>query len=120
MYKLMMLIKKRPDLSMAQFMDYYDNHHIHFMHGLFAKGAAVHRRNFIVGRDASMPDPDCDVVVEVFYEDLATAQAVAKQLEDPELRRRMQEDEDRFILRGSVRRFVVEAHETVFRPLPKS
>jgi hypothetical protein len=55
MYMLMMLIKKRPDLSMAQFMDYYDNHHIHFMHGLFAKGAAVHRRNFIVGRDASTP-----------------------------------------------------------------
>ncbi len=120
MLKIVMLLRKRADLTREQFIDYYDNHHVHFMHDMLGTGAAVHRRNFVVPGTASPPDArDCDVICELFYEDAATAAKTMQALQDPEIRRRMQEDEDRFIERGSIRRFVVEVHETVFRPLPQ-
>jgi uncharacterized protein (TIGR02118 family) len=116
MFKLVMLIRKRADLTREQFIDYYDNHHVPLMHRIQPCGAAVHRRNFVVPGAAGTTD--YDVISEVFYEDAATAASAAKALDDPELRRQMLEDENNFIEPGSIRRFVVEVHETVFRPLP--
>jgi hypothetical protein len=45
MFKVIMLIKKRPDISRDEFIDYYDNRHVPFMQNLLSVGAAVHRRN---------------------------------------------------------------------------
>lgn len=129
MVKIIMLIKKRPDLTREQFIDYYDNHHVPLMHRLLTKGAAVHRRNFVIPNVADVGaadnldtnrESDYDVICEVFYEDRATAESVMKDFEDPEIRRLCEEDEAKFLLRGSVKRFIVDAHETVFRPLPKT
>lgn len=124
MVKVMMLLRKRKDLTREQFMDYYSNHHVPFMSKLLPKGAAVHRRNFIVppqpaagGPSIAQGDNEYDAIVEIFYEDMETVHGVARALADPELRRKMEADEDNFLERGSIRRFVVETHETVFRPL---
>ena len=125
MIKLIMLLKKRADLTREQFMDYYDNHHVPFMHSIVPVGAAVHRRNYIVASESgsehevtSQAEDGCDVIVEVFYESRQAAEAAMKALAEPETARRMKEDESRFIQPGSIRRFVVEVHETVFRPMP--
>lgn len=120
MYKVILTAKKRPDLTREQFIDYYDNRHVPFMHRLLSVGAAVHRRNFVV-RDAAaggLPDDGFDVITEVIYEDRETAEATLRQYADPEIRRLALEDEGRFLLPGSLRAYVVEVHETVFRPLP--
>jgi hypothetical protein len=127
MYKLIMLIKKRPDLTREQFIDYYDNRHVPFMHSILPRGAAVHRRNFVIPAavapgsagdgPAAAADADYDVISEVFYEDLETANNARRALEDRELFRLMREDEHKFLLPDSIRRFVVEVHETVYRPI---
>ena len=125
MVKVIMLIKKRPDLTMEEFIDYYDNHHVPLMHRLLTKGAAVHRRNFVIPNvaDVGAADnldataPDYDVICEVFYEDRETAESVMKDFQDPRIRRQCEEDEANFLLRGSVKRYIVDAHETLFRPL---
>ena len=41
-----------------------------------------------------------------------------KAFADPDIHRLAQEDEDQFILPGSIKRYIVEVHETVYRPLP--
>ncbi len=126
MVKIIMLIKKRPDLSREEFMDYYDNRHVPLMHRLLSKGAAVHRRNFVIpnAKDVGSADnldtasqDDYDVICEVFYEDRETAESVMRDFEDPEIRRLTQEDEAKFQLPGSIKRYLVEVHETVFRPM---
>ena len=117
MFKVVMLIKKRPELTREAFMDYYTNHHVPFIHELLPKGAAVHRRNFVLEPNPPGPD-DYDVISEVFYEDRATAEEAMRAFADPEIQRLAQEDEDKFILRGSIRRYVVEVQETRYRPLP--
>jgi hypothetical protein len=116
-FKLMMLIKKRPELSRHAFIDYYDKHHIKLLHSIQPKGAAIHRRHFVVV-EPGQPEPDYDVISEVIYEDRATAEAAWKILAQAEKTKIMIDDEEKFIVRSSLRRFVVETHETVFRPLP--
>jgi hypothetical protein len=127
MVKIVMLIKKRPDLTRAQFIDYYDRQHVPFMHKILSKGAAIHRRNFVIpdaadigsadNLDAAKSD-DYDAICEVFYEDRATAESVMQDFQNPETRRLCLEDEAKFVMPGSIKRYLVEVHETVFRPLP--
>jgi hypothetical protein len=114
--KIVMLIRKRPELTREEFIDYYDNHHVPFVHSLLPQGAAIHRRNFVVPGDGVVPD--CDVISEVFYENRETADAAMRALADPRIRKLVEEDEERFLVRGSIRRYLVEVHETVYRPIP--
>jgi hypothetical protein len=121
MFKIIMLLKKRADITRQEFIDHYDHVHVPLMHRLLPQGAAVHRRNFIVpeqGAGAAAMERECDAIVEIFYEDLDTAERAMRCLADPQLRSLMEQDENKFILPGSIRRYVVEVHETVFRPLP--
>jgi hypothetical protein len=126
MFKIIMLLKKRADITRQEFIDHYDNVHVPLMHRLLPQGAAVHRRNFVVPKQgvgagaesAAAIERECDAIVEVFYEDLDTAERAMRCLADPQLRSLMEQDENKFILPGSIRRYVVEVHETVFRPLP--
>jgi hypothetical protein len=126
MFKIIMLLKKRADITRQEFIEHYDHVHVPLMHRLLPQGAAVHRRNFIVpeqgtgaaAESASAIERECDAIVEVFYEDLGTAERAMRCLADPQLRSLMEQDENKFILPGSIRRYVVEVHETVFRPLP--
>ena len=129
MFKVIMLIKKKPGMTREEFMDYYDNKHIPLMHRILSKGAAIHRRNYVIpsASDIASPDNldaraenDYDVICEVFYEDLETAQSVMRDFQNEEVRRLTEEDEGKFQLRGSIKRYIVEVHETVFRPLPQA
>lgn len=115
--KVIVLARKRPDLSHAAFRDYYNNHHVHFMNRLLENGAAVHRRNFVIHPDPSNPG-DFDVISEAFYENREVAEATMRELADPEIHRQRVEDEAKFLLPESVRVFMVECDTTEFRPLP--
>lgn len=117
MFKVVLLARKRRDISADDFRAYYSGHHVHFMNGLLEHGAAVHRRNFVIHPDPAHPG-DYDVISEVFYEDFGVAQATMRELADPEIHRQRIEDEARFLVPESVRVFMVEVDTTVFRPLP--
>ena len=95
-------------------MDYYTDHHVHYMHSLLSKGAAIHRRNFVIPVNSDQP-PEWDVISEVFYEDRATAEQVWRELADPEIRKLTLADEANFLISDSVKAFAVEVHETTFR-----
>lgn len=116
-FKVVLLARKRADVSFAQFRAHYSDHHVHLMNGLLKHGAAVHRRNFVIHADPASPG-EYDVISEVFYEDRATAEATMRELADPEVHRQRIADEVRFLDPASVRVFMVEAETTVFRPLP--
>lgn len=116
MFKVILLAKKRPDLSAEAFRDYYSNHHVPLMNRLLDHGAAVHRRNFITHTNPDEPG-EFDVISEVYYEDRATAEATMREMADPEIHRRRIEDEMNFLIAESVRVFMVETDTTIFRPL---
>lgn len=128
MFKVIVMLRKRADISRDEFIDYYTNRHVPLVHSLLPKGAAIHRRNFVIPAEPAPMEmganadrtaaPDPDVISEVFYEDLATAQAAARAMSEPAIRARIEEDERKFLMPGSLRSYVVEVSETVFRPLP--
>lgn len=127
MYKLILMARKKPGMSHEDFVQYYNNNHIAFMHSILDPGAAKHRRNFVLrnaesgaeneAKGAPRAADEFDVITEVFYENRETAEETMKAYADPDIRRRAQEDEERFLEPGSIRVYVVEAYETVFRPI---
>lgn len=115
-FKVIVLARKRPDLSDEEFRAYYNDHHVHLMNRLLHHGAAAHRRNFVVHPDPANPG-DYDVISEAFYEDRSVAEATMRELAQPEVHRQRIEDEAKFLLPESVRVFMVETATTVFRPI---
>jgi EthD domain len=127
MIKIIMLMKKRADITREEFIDYYDNKHVPFMHKILSKGAAIHRRNFVIPHVADLGGADnldadtgrdYDVICEVFYENKEAADSVMRDYENPEIARLTELDEANFVMPGSIKRYVVDVHETVFRPMP--
>lgn len=121
MFKMILTARRRPDISREDFIDYYDNRHVPFMHRLLGGGgASVHRRNFVVAQAAGGPGEDFDVFTEVLYKDRAAFEAAVRLYADPEILRQAREDEAQFLIPESIRAFAVDPHETVFERVPES
>jgi hypothetical protein len=72
MFKVVALIKKKPELTRAAFIDYYERSHAPLARRCFPQ-IVQYRRNFIDLNGAiimpGMPDPDFDSVTEIWYRD---------------------------------------------------
>jgi hypothetical protein len=70
MIKQVSMMKRHPDLTMAAFIDRYENHHAKFGEVLFAKAARFVRRyvqpqrNPLTGETAEL---DFDVIMEIWW-----------------------------------------------------
>ena len=47
MFKLVVLTKRKPGMTMEEFMDYYENHHVPLIMGLIGDYFADYKRNYI-------------------------------------------------------------------------
>jgi hypothetical protein len=72
MFKVVALIKKKPGLTRAEFIDYYEANHAPLARKCFPQ-IVQYRRNFIDLNDAiimpGMPEPDFDSITEIWYRD---------------------------------------------------
>jgi hypothetical protein len=126
MFKLVITMKKNPDLSYAEFKAYYNKRHLPFMGRLIplaGGGMKVHRRNFVVNEDpfeAVVTDDrmavgkrDFDVMTEVVFEKREDALELFGAYFQSEILRQVQEDEGKFVQLDSVRFYVVDVTEIV-------
>lgn len=113
--KLVTLIRRRADLTSAEFRDYYENVHVPLITRLLPFWAD-YRRNFLEdapqqaghqagGRPAERP---FDVITELTYADDAMRSRVTDALSDPRIGGIIAEDEARFMDRASMQTFVVD------------
>jgi hypothetical protein len=72
MIKLIMLLKRRPDLSMEEFIDRYENRHAKLAEPHIRKSACRYVRRYlhqvpdpVLG---DMPEPEFDVISEIWFE----------------------------------------------------
>ena len=77
MFKIMILIKRRPGMSMDEFIDYYENHHA-------ALGVRVvpnmtgYTRRYLMPLGDGAPEPPYDVATEIVFDnEAAFEQAMA-------------------------------------------
>lgn len=115
MFKTIMLLKRRPDLSLADFIDRYETSHAKLGERVL-RGRAVHYvRRYL----HPVPNPDTgetiegehDVVTEVWYADRASWEThMAALAAAPEVMAEIVADEETLFDRSKNRFFLVEEH----------
>ena len=115
MIKLIMPIKRRPGMTVAEFRTYYETRHRLIGEKYLSGYASRYLRRYTNptrDRDGQIRDPDYDVFLEIWYPDEATMVACSKRLGSAEARKEISEDEARLFDLSSMRSYVIEEHES--------
>ena len=115
MLKVMMLLKRKPGMSMAEFIERYEGHHVPLAEKHATKIVRYERHYLHPGRHVILGDevaePEYDVVTELWYEDM---EAFTEQQDGlrrrPELVAEVIADEERLFDRTKSRMVYVEDH----------
>jgi len=79
--KILIFMKRRPGLTMAEFREYYENHHVPLCMK-YNKGLTRYLRRYIEhpvdGKTGAVNELDCDVVTELWFPDAAARDGVLK------------------------------------------
>jgi len=121
MFKALCLMKRRPGMSMPEFIDYYENVHTKFIR--YAVGIRRYMRRYVIPvmiPPAVMLPPDnmegqeldFDAVMEMWFDDRAAFDAAAANLYSPEIGPLVRADEEKLFDRSKIRVVTVEEYET--------
>ena len=113
MIKVVMPMRRRPGMTVAEFREYYETRHRLIGEKHLRGYASRYMRRFTnptVDRDGQLREPEYDVFLEIWYPDQATMEACAAALNAPEARREIREDEARLFDTRLMRSYVVEEH----------
>ncbi len=125
MIKIVIFIKKKPELSREQLIDYYENSHVPLIMKQSGPYMLDYRRSYpdwsdpisfsrnFDFNDDMTPDHDFDVITEIWVKDRATLNAMFAAAGEPEMVRLIQADADNFRIQSSVRTFMTEEYRTV-------
>jgi len=110
MYKCIALLKRKAGMSREEFIDYYETRHAPLIRSLLPQ-IREYRRNFIDFSDESFGQaPDFDVITELWFDDREAYESFRANSADPEIFRRIAEDEENVFDRSATRLFVVDEH----------
>lgn len=114
-FRILLFMKRRPGMSMAEFEDYYENHHIPLC-AKYMQGIAGYRRNYLVpqphaesGTNEELP---YDVVTELIFDDEATYKATVDYLANNVMSDEVVNDEMNLFHRPTMRMATVEERES--------
>ena len=112
MTKVVLLMKRKAGLSLAEFKDYYERNHAPLAKRLLGEYMLDYRRNYrsggIATENTDAPDgEDFDVITEIWYKDKANMDAMWKRARDPEIAAEIDADGARF-MDPAMRFYIVE------------
>jgi len=116
MVKMIVLLKRRPGMTMTEFIDYYETHH-RLIGEKYLRGHAIrYVRRYL----APLPDPvsgvlqepDHDVVMETWYPDQAACDAAMAAISEPAAAAEIAADELKLFDRPKLRAFTVREFES--------
>ena len=115
--KAVALLKRRDDISHAEFVDYYETRHVPLILSLLP-GISGYTRNYadfgeaITGPEA--PPFDFDVVTELWFDDRAAYDAAMAVAATPDVAAKIATDESHFLVSAKTRFFLVEEQSSQF------
>jgi len=115
MLKILSFLAKKPELTTAEFIDYYEHHHVPLICGLLGAPSPVYKRNYLRRDEPGLHNDDAvrfDVVTELVFDDRRAFEAWSAQLLVPDVGARVKEDEARFLNHAHYLSYVVEEHVT--------
>jgi len=114
-HRILLLMKRKPGMSMEAFRDYYENHHIPLC-AKYMSGIAGYRRNYLVpqrhaesGANKELP---YDVITELIFDDEATYKATVEYLATTVMSDEVVNDEMNLFDRPTMRMATVEECES--------
>lgn len=116
MFKTLTLLKRRPDLSMEEFVRCYESGHARLGERLLRGAAARYVRRYL----QPVPNPETgvvedgehDVVTEVWFDDRAAWEATMARLSTPEVMAEIVADEETLFDRSRNRFFLVDERDS--------
>jgi EthD domain len=103
------LLKRRPDMSKADFIAYYETNHRLIGEKVLGPWAIRYERKHLHPMDGTDVDHDFDVAMEIEFADEAAMAACFAAMADPETQREIHEDEERLFDRSRLRSYRVES-----------
>ena len=111
------LLKRRPGMSKADFIAYYEDHHRLIGEKVLGGFALRYTRRFLFPMDGEDQECDADVITETEFPDSAARQAFFAAMAEPEVMAEIVADEERLFDRSRIRSFTVEERHSSLPPL---
>lgn len=111
MIKVVMPMKRRPGMSVAEFREYYESKHRLIGEKYLAGYASKYMRRFTnptPDRDGELREPEYDVFLEIWYPDETAMQACGAVLSAPEVRKEIHTDEEKLFDTRFMRSYIVD------------
>ena len=118
MFKIVALLKRRPGMSMEEFKAHYENVHLPIGTPQLKGNSISHHRRYLTpmpGPDGKTHEGECDVIMEIWFEDRAQFEASMQSFQDPALGERIAKDAANFLNRTENQMYFVEEHITDMR-----
>jgi uncharacterized protein (TIGR02118 family) len=119
-YKILLFMKRRPDISVKAFRDYYENHHAPLAEK-YSSALSRYIRRYIDPQDHPETGPagelPYDVITELWFDDEATYKGTLEYITTTIMPDEIVNDEKQLFDRASFRIATVVEHES---KLPKS
>ena len=119
MIKTIAFLRRKPGLTRAQFIDYYERRHAPLILSI-APQICAYRRNFLIEEGAILAPgaqrPDFDVVTELWYPSEAAFAAAMAAFTEAANAARIAADEEHLFDRGGTRFFRVEERSSAELP----
>lgn len=117
--KLVLLLRKKPELPFADFQEYYEDHHEPLVIKLLPS-IAGYRRNytipggtFVYSHIADVPPPpEFDVMTELWFNNVADYEAMIAGMGRPEIGDLIRNDETKLFQPGTMKLFLVDERVT--------
>jgi hypothetical protein len=117
MIKMVTLLKRKPGMSMEEFINYYETKHSKIGEKYLASHAVRYFRRYLRPLPESIiPTPMeqyYDVVMEIWFPDLSALSATFEVLMKPEVQKEIIEDESKLFDRSKIHVYLVEEHESI-------
>lgn len=114
MIKQFFLISKKPELTASEFRHYYESHHVPLIKRLFPMFAR-YRRHYLDRENSALasdqPDPDFDVITEIWFARPADYDAFIERVSYPEVITEIRTDEANFLISDATRSLRMETCE---------
>lgn len=114
---LITLLKRRPGMSKADFIAYYEAHHRLIGEKVLGGYATRYIRRFLHPTDGEDRHEDPDVVMEIDFPDAATRDACFAAMGDAAVMAEIVADEEKLFDRDRIRTFAVEERASAMPPL---
>lgn len=115
MIKIVALLKKRPDMTTQEFIDYYENHHAPLAKTAMRSACHYTRRFLKPLKGGAFPELQqqvFDVVTEIWFDSRDAYDLAITRLTDPEFAALLRADEEKLFDCKAISTFTVEEHSS--------